>query len=166
MFNDLRRYETMRARFAKLAVAHCEVEVSSPCERSHFKRCATSAARSCPPHLSMRVQGDWGFELCYDDNGCLNVANNIGAVHVANNTPAIAVLAKSARIVLAIARVESVVLARAHVERQPTHPAVTSLIVTVREGAVAGEGDQHAAVLLSEDVSTMSNRMVKPPSPN
>jgi uncharacterized protein YcbX len=39
MFNELRRYETMRARFAKLAVAHCEVEVSPPCERCHFKLC-------------------------------------------------------------------------------------------------------------------------------
>ena len=28
MFNDLRRYEAMRARFAMLTVAHCEVDVS------------------------------------------------------------------------------------------------------------------------------------------
>ena len=56
--------------------------------------------------------------------------------------------------------------ARALVNRQPPHPAVTSLVVTLREGAVAGEEDQQGAVLLSEDVSKMSDRMVKTSSPN
>ena len=80
MFNDLRRYEAMRTRFANLADAHCEVQVSPAGRVQPFRMSRKSEASSCPPHLSMRVQGDWGFELCYDDNGCLNVANNIGAV--------------------------------------------------------------------------------------
>jgi hypothetical protein len=74
----------------------------------------------------MRVQGDQGFEGCYDSHGCLTLAKDIGAVL----RPSImASLAMSARIfvVLARARAESVVLACARVEQQPPHPAVNSL---------------------------------------
>ena len=80
MFQQIKHFMNMRRRgFSSLL--HCETDVmrgyAFACDLLHIGRPSTWTLLKIDSRVH-RVQAEWGFQLCYDENGCMTSAEDLG----------------------------------------------------------------------------------------